>query len=53
MGYDEARSVEVLEHVFDNILGVEIQVIGRFIHDDDMRLGEEHLGECDFCPLSA
>jgi len=32
--------------MFDDILGMEIEVIGWFIHDDDVRTSEEHLGKC-------
>ena len=48
MGNDEARAVEVLEHVLDHIFRVEVEVIRRLIHDDDMRLCQEHLGQGDF-----
>lgn len=50
---DEAGSVEVLKHVLDDVFGVEIQVVGWFVHDDDVGLGQEHLGEGDFGPLSS
>ena len=53
MGDDEARSIEVFEHILDDILGMEIQMVRRLIHDDDMGLGEEHLGEGDFGSLSS
>jgi hypothetical protein len=50
--YDETRSIEVLKHVLDDIFRVEIEVIGWFIHDDDVGFGEEHFGECHFCSFS-
>ena len=50
---NEARSIEVLEHMFDDILGVEIKVIGWLIHDDDMWTSEEHLGECHLGSFSS
>ncbi len=51
--YDEARSIEVLQHVFDDVFGVEIQMVRRFIHDDDVWFGQEHLGECDLGSFSS
>lgn len=53
MGDDETRTIEVLEHILDDIFGVEIQVIGWFIHDDDVRFREKHLGECYLGSLSS
>lgn len=44
---DEARAIEVFEHILDDIFRVEVEVIRWFIHDDDMRLCEEHLREGD------
>ncbi len=48
---DEARTIEVFEHILDDILRVEVEVIRRFIHDDDVWLGEEHFREGDLGAL--
>ena len=53
MGDNEAGSVEVLEHILDDILGMEVQVVGRFVHDDDVGFGQEHLGEGNLGSLSS
>ncbi len=42
---NEAGSIEILEHILDNIFGMEVQVVGRFVHNDDVRFGEKHLCE--------
>lgn len=46
MRYYETRSIEVLQHIFDDIFRMKIQVVRGFIHDNHMGFCEEHLGEC-------
>ena len=53
MGDDEARAIEVFEHVLDDIFRVEVEVIRRFIHDDDMWFSEKHLREGDLGSLTS
>ena len=53
MRYDKTRPVEVLEHILDDILGMEIQMVRWFIHDDDVRFREKHLGECHLGTFSS
>ncbi len=50
---DDADTVEGLEHMLYRRLGMQIEVIRRFIHDDDMRFREEHFGESHFRTFSA
>ena len=53
MRYNDARPIEILEHMVDNSRGVEIEVIGWFVHDDDMWTCKEHLGKCHFGSFSS
>lgn len=53
MGDDNADAIEVLEHGFYRFFRVEVEMICRFVHDDDMGTSEEHLGEGHFCAFSA
>ncbi len=53
MGDDDADTIEVFEHGFYRFFRMEVEMISRFIHDDDMRTSEEHLGESHFRAFSA
>ena len=53
MRYDEARSVEIFQHMLDNLFGLQIQVVRWFIHDNDVWLREEHFRECHFGALAS
>lgn len=50
---DEARSIEVLEHIFDDVFGMKVEVVRWFVHDDDVRFRQKHLGEGDFGTFSS
>lgn len=50
---DETGSIEIFEHVLDDIFRVEIEVIGRLIHDDDVWFCEKHFRECYLCSFSS
>ena len=50
---DQTCPIKTLEHIFDHFFGVEIQMVRRLIHDDDMGPSEEHLGERDLGPLTS
>ena len=53
MGDDNADAIEVFKHRLDGIFGMQIEVVRRFIHDDDVGSCEEHFRQSDLCPLSA
>lgn len=50
---DQTCSIEIFEHIFDHFLRVEIEMIRRLIHDDDMWMCEEHLGQCHLGSLTS
>jgi len=47
MRYDETRSVEIFQHVLDCLFRLQIQVVRRLVHNDDVRLRQEHFRERD------
>ena len=53
MRYDETRSIEIFQHMFDNLFRLQIQVVRWFIHDNDVRLRQEHFREGDFGTLAS
>lgn len=53
VGDDDTDTVEVFEHSLNCFFWVEVEVVRRFVHDDDMGTSEEHLGERDFGTFSS
>ena len=53
MGDDEARAIEVFEHILDDIFRVEVEVIRRLIHDNDVWFSEKHLREGNLGTLAS
>lgn len=53
MRNNETRSIEIFQHMFDNLFRLQIQVVRWFIHNDDVRLRQEHFCERNFGALAS
>lgn len=53
MRYNETRSIEIFQHMFDNLFRLQIQVVRWFIHNNDVRLRKEHFRERNFGTLTS
>ena len=45
VGYDDECSFEALECLLENVLGGDVQVVGRLVHHQYVKGGEEHFGQ--------
>lgn len=53
MRYDETRSIEIFQHMLDDLFRLQIQVVRWFIHNNDVRLRKEHFRERHFGALAS
>ena len=53
MGYDDNGILEVDEELLEPLDGVEIEVVGRLVEEQDVRITEQRLREEDLDLLGA
>ena len=42
MGYQKQTTFEFFEVIFQNLQAHQIQIVGRFVHDEKIRLGDQN-----------
>jgi hypothetical protein len=47
MGNDDHRAVALVDHVFQPADGGDVEVVGRFVEQQDVRVGEQRLDQQD------
>jgi len=45
MGDDDHGGIALVEYVFQPANGVDVEVVGRFVEQQDVRVGEQCLGQ--------
>ena len=53
MGYIEKGAGIVVQRLLQNLLGGDIQVVGRLVQNQEISLGEHQLGKGDAPPFAA
>jgi len=45
VGDDDHRRITIVQHIFQPANGIDVEVVGRFVEQQDVRVGEQRLAE--------
>ena len=53
MGHQDKRAIKCLEGILDDVLGLHIQVVGRFIENQKIDRLQQEFDQCQTCFFTA